>query len=320
MITDLQVKSSRLRQLQALPLGAKIRRTENLVRAALEEFDNNVFVSFSGGADSTVMLDIIWSLFPKVPAVFADTGLEYPEVRTFVKSFGDRVVWVKPKMRFDEVIKNHGYPVVSKSVCQKIHEAKTTKSPRLFNLRMNGIKPDGRKYPHGKIPEKWKFLLDAPFDVTSKCCKTIKNDPCDVYSKEHNAHAFVGTMAEESISRKLSFFKLGCNAFKAKDPKSRPMMFWTTQDVLAYLKLKGIPYASVYGDIEEQDDGSLQFTGLDRTGCMFCMFGVHLEEGENRFQRMKRTHPKQWDYCINTLGLGKVLKYTYPGLDYGGDA
>lgn len=53
----------------------------------------------------------------------------------------------------------------------------------------------------------------------------------------------------------------------------------------------------------------LYTTGCDRTGCMFCMFGVHLEKEPNRFQRMKITHPKQYDYCINKLGCGAVLDY-----------
>lgn len=31
---------------------------------------------------------------------------------------------------------------------------------------------------------------------------------------------------------------------------------------------------------------------------MFCAFGAHLEKGETRFQRLKRTHPKIYEYCI----------------------
>ena len=49
--------------------------------------------------------------------------------------------------------------------------------------------------------------------------------------------------------------------------------------------------------------------GYDRTGCMFCMFGAHLEKEPNRFQLMKQTHPQIYDYCINKLGLGKVLNF-----------
>jgi hypothetical protein len=39
------------------------------------------------------------------------------------------------------------------------------------------------------------------------------------------------------------------------------------------------------------------------------MFGCHLEGQPNRFQRMKLTHPKQWAYCLDTLGLRRVLEY-----------
>ena len=49
--------------------------------------------------------------------------------------------------------------------------------------------------------------------------------------------------------------------------------------------------------------------GYERTGCMFCMFGINYDGEENRFQKMKNTHPKQYDYCINHLGCGKVLDF-----------
>ena len=53
----------------------------------------------------------------------------------------------------------------------------------------------------------------------------------------------------------------------------------------------------------------LTTTGAKRTGCMFCMFGVHLEKEPNRFQRMALTHPKQYEFCIHKLGCGKVLDF-----------
>ena len=77
-------------------------------------------------------------------------------------------------------------------------------------------------------------------------------------------------------------------------------------------------YASVYGEIVEQN-GRLTTTGAKRTGCMFCMFGVHLEKQPNRFQRMALTHPKQYAFCIHKLGCGAVLDFL--GIPYcpGGD-
>ena len=107
------------------------------------------------------------------------------------------------------------------------------------------------------------------------------------------------------------------------------MSFWTEQDVLQYIYTYNIPYAKeVYGDIYIDENGKYKTTGADRTGCVFCMFGCHLEKEPNRFQKLAETHPKLYSYCINGgsdesgvwlpdnkgLGLGKVLDYI--GVNY----
>ena len=125
--------------------------------------------------------------------------------------------------------------------------------------------------------------------------------------KKTGRKAIIGVMASESRRRKSNYIKTGCNAFNLKEPLSMPLGFWTEQDVLLYLKQYNIPYASVYGDIVELD-GKLMTTGEERTGRMWCMFGVH-KDNPNKFQRMKHTHPKIYDYCINKLKLGEVLDY-----------
>ena len=130
----------------------------------------------------------------------------------------------------------------------------------------------------------------------------------------------IGTMACESVRRQSAYLLNGCNAFHKKEPTSQPLSFWLEQDVLQYLKLTGIPYASIYGGIvTDLKTGKLQTTGVQRTGCMFCMFGAHREKQPNRFQRMELTHPKQYDYCINKLGCGAVLDYLGVPYHAGGD-
>jgi hypothetical protein len=83
---------------------------------------------------------------------------------------------------------------------------------------------------------------------------------------------------------------------------------------LEYIVRFNVPYPSVYGEIKTDEQGRYYTTGCDRTGCMFCMFGCHLEKEPNRFQRMKETHPRQYDYCMRPLdqkglGLKEVLEY-----------
>jgi len=151
--------------------------------------------------------------------------------------------------------------------------------------------------------------VDAPFIISDKCCYHMKKSPAHRYTKDTGLHPITAQMACESTLRKDAWVKTGCNAFDSTYPISNPMSVWTEQDVLQYIYQNKLAIASVYGDIEYSGDGKLCTTGVKRTGCMFCMYGVHLEKGTNRFQQMKVTHPKQYDYCINKLGLGTVLDY-----------
>lgn len=115
---------SDLWQMQSLPLEAKIRMTKYRIRQWVEYYgEDGVYVSFSGGKDSTVLLDLVRQMYSNVTAVFVDTGLEYPEIREFVKTFSN-VVWLKPKKNFKQVITEYGYPFISKEVSDKVDGAR----------------------------------------------------------------------------------------------------------------------------------------------------------------------------------------------------
>lgn len=308
----------RLKELQALPLERKIMITQARIIEWYNHYKGQVYVSFSGGKDSTVLLDIARKCFPDIEAVFVNTGLEYPEIQQFVKSF-DNVTILRPKMRFDEVIKNYGYPLISKEVGETVSQAKksleTNSQKYTYRLKkLNGELLNKKGQPSQFNMTKYKPLLYTDFNTSNKCCDIMKKQPAKKYEKETGKKPITAQMAEESMLRQSLWIRQGCNAFNGKRPVSNPMSFWTEQDVLQYIKRYDLPIASVYGDIVyETDPEQVRFeeigidnmqreklttTGCKRTGCIFCAFGCHLEKEPSRFQMLKETHPRQYEYCI----------------------
>lgn len=338
-----------LKQLQSLPLEAKIMLTKRRIEIWYEHWEGQVCVSFSGGKDSTVLKHIVDSMYDDVPAVFVNTGLEYPEIQRFVKDvkagkwdcFNSDVVIMRPEMRFDEVITQYGYPVISKRVSNAVDGARRKPDGIKMKQMQGTYETNGilSMFNYGQH----KYLLTADFKISDKCCNVMKKKPLKHYQKQNGRVPIIATMAGESENRRVNWIRYGCNAFEGDNPRSAPLSFWTEQDILHYIKKFDVPYCSVYGDIqvkppENTEEGqinmidylgcyepedTLETTGCNRTGCIFCMFGCHLEKEPNRFQRLKETHPRQYEYCINGgemvdgkwqpnkegLGLGKVLDF-----------
>lgn len=303
-MADKKYTPADLLEMQAWPLERKIRVTQTRLIEWYQHYDGKVYVSFSGGKDSTVLLDMARRIYPDIEAVFIDTGLEYPEIREFVKTF-DNVAWLKPEMNFRQVIEKYGYPIGSKQSAQIIEEFRAGNP--WGRQRADPTYP-GHVESRFSLTKRWIKWVNNPdnsqIKVSAKCCNVMKKKTVKAYEKATKKHPILGTMAEESALRRQAWLVNGCNAFEAKHPQSSPMSFWTEQDVLLYLKRFNIPYASVYGEIVEDDNGKLHTTGCARTGCVFCAFGAHLEKEPNRFQRLKRTHPKLWQYCMKPWGEG----------------
>lgn len=290
------MKFYELKQRQSLPLKQKINLSIKKIREFYERNEGDVYIAFSGGKDSTALLHLIRSIYPNVKATFVNTGLEYPEIVNFVKST-ENIDIIKPTKTFKEVIDRWGYPIISKTVSMAISRYRNTKSLDQKEYRLNGKIVNGKKLNAGTIPKKWHFLVDAPFKISEHCCNVMKKQPFLNYEKKTKLKPFIGLMASDSNNRQNYYLKYGCNIYSSDHIKSMPLSFWTEKDIWDYIKLFNITYCSIY-DIK----------GIDRTGCVFCMFGI-AKEKEDRFESLKVTHPKLYNYCMNKLGLKKVLNY-----------
>lgn len=293
-----RVLLNKLRIKQSLPLEAKIELTKRSIRTCVEYWgEENVYISYSGGKDSIVTTHIVRSMYPDIPLVFCDTGLEFPELRDFATR-QENITFIYPSMSFLEVIKRYGYPITTKENAVK-----------LYKLRENNLKPEYRNYllrgdergKYGTLPNKYHKLIDADYKIGAGCCAVMKKRPLHYYERVTGKVPITGETTEESRSREQAYLKHGCNAFQRKTGfKCTPIAFWTEQDVLEYIYTNNIPIPSVYGKIL-WEDGKYYTTGEKRTGCVYCCFGADKkdENGETRFVRLKRTHPKLYSYCIN---------------------
>lgn len=322
-----------LRQMQSLPLSAKKRMTFDRLKGWYAEFGDDVYFSYSGGKDSTVLLEMVAEFCKEygyiLHVVFCDTGLEYPEIRMFAESNAKRIaqkygvemhfVRLKPDMIFRDVIIEYGYPVISKEVSKIIYGARHSKDKKQSYInKLKGLNPDGSYSEYKQQYKKYEILLQAPFEISNRCCVKMKEQPAMRYEAETGQKPIVATMADESKQRLDGWCKTGCNAFDSDRPMSKPISFWTEQDILTMILTESIEIASVYGEVVKDyektgqiegqidmgifgvpmGDAPLKTTGCSRTGCIFCGYGCHLDGEPTRFQRLKITHPKLYEYCI----------------------
>ncbi len=307
-----------LYQYQSLSLDAKVRMTRQRIQQWYEYYDSKIYVAYSGGKDSDCLRHITKEMYPDVPIVFCDTGLEREGVRNHALSYCTEII--RPKLDFVSTIKTYGYPVGSKEVAQAVYECQRAKAkgkpmPSYHLDKFSGLRrsPDGSKSPYNM--EKWAFLLPifgnegAPFRVSHKCCSISKKNPSAAYEKRTGRKPMIATLACESALRLQKWMHFGCLAHEQKRPTAQPLSFWTEQDILLYIKRNNIELAKEYGDIVYTDsdgflyegclfdDMDLTTSGLKRSGCSYCLFGLTSVD-QDRFLRLKEAEPKKYDYIM----------------------
>lgn len=252
---------------------------------------DNVYVSFSGGKDSTVMFDLARKINPNILAVFCSTGNEYPDIIRFVhqlKDGGANIQIIRPDMTPRQVWQRYGFPLIGKEQAQKIHR-----------IRINPESKSAKKWMsdkgYFKLAYQWRYLINEPYDVTDICCKKLKKDPFHRFEAETGRRPIIGVMASESNMRKGQYIRNGgCNVFGEK-PSCRPLSIWNDDDVWAYIEMQKLPIADIY------------HKGAKRTGCVGCGFGAQFAD-DPRFRILLKTYPKLYNMVMNYTNNGVTFR------------
>lgn len=284
-----------LRERQSWTFTQKIDHSLGVIDQFISRLDGKVYVGFSGGKDSTVLLDLCRLIKPDIKAVFCNTGNEYPDIVKFVRELkatdGYNIDIIYPKLRPQDIFDRYGFPLISKEVSEKIYYSKYHQNSMRAKIAM-GFMPS-KWYV---LSDKWKPFINEPFDISNICCKKLKKEPFYLYDRQNNVYPILGVMACESIQRQTTYIKQGgCNVFSEKGKtKSLPLSIWLEDDIWAYIKDRHLKIADIYNK------------GAKRTGCMFCGYGCQFKD-DNRLQLVHDLYPKWYN---------KFMGYTNNGVTY----
>lgn len=319
-IADFKVK-------QQQPYEFKVAYAESRVWEFIRECgkrDLNCHVSV-GGLDSITLCYFLKSLNLNLPMVSA-SSLEDKSIQKIHKELG--VINVKPIKNKVAVIKEFGYPILSKEIANKIgllqrpSEDNATVRHAIITGE-TGEYGGNRKDTRMKLSQQWLDLfggyenknegvdyLKPDFLVSDRCCYYLKEKPCDDWAKQNNSVPFLGLMASEGGRRQKSLMMNGCNYFGETTIRSAPFAIFNRQDILQLALDLKVPVPKVYGTIERDSSGQLRTTKAQRTGCSMCGFGIQKERTRpHRFDLLYQRNPKEWSYWLEDVGFGKCFDW-----------
>lgn len=325
---------------------------KNYARVRAWEFYNHPEINGEaycavGGLDSITLFVFLRSIGIDVPGISV-SSLEDKSIQKVHRALGikglpsakkpDGRSWTKV-----EVIKEFGYPILSKEIAGKISllQRPTPENATVRHAIITGETGEYggfQKNSRMKMSQKWleKFggadeegaalgYQAAPFKVSDRCCYYLKEKPCNDYAKESGRFPYMGLMASEGGRRQKALMIHGCNYVSKGTKRSAPFAIFMRDDLLRLTREMDAWYhehwqefsdthldsivPEIYGEIVEDEEGKLMTTGAQRTGCSLCCFGIHMEKRPHRFDHLRKRNPKEWSFWMYDMGFGEVLNY-----------
>ncbi|HCJ37867.1 MAG TPA: phosphoadenosine phosphosulfate reductase [Erysipelotrichaceae bacterium] len=258
------------------------------IRQIVDQYgEDNFYLSFSGGKDSTILHHMIDLAVPgnRIPRVYANTGIEYDKVVEFVRKMqldDDRIIIIEPSVNIKEMLERDGYPFKSKKHAKKVG---TYQRNGWTKTAENYVNPKNEKDIPFSCPEylKYNFSPEFKLKVDYKCCINLKEKPLKNWAKENNKScSIIGVRSREGGGRK----KAKCLAF---DEKGKLKYFQPL--VVVDDKLEDYIVEKLSIDLCELYEEPYNFK---RTGCKGCPFALRLQE---ELDKIEKFFPKEYKQC-----------------------
>ena len=283
-----------LHERQSWTLDQKIDHTLGAIDIFCARNDGKVYLAFSGGKDSTVLMHLCEQIKKDIPCVFVNTGCEYPDIVRFVyemKDEGHNIHIIRPTMTPRVVWHDYGFPLVSKEVGENIHAIRTNPESIKAKKALGILNPESQFV----LRKKWRYLINEPYETSNICCQKLKKDPSHRFAKETGLKPIVGVMASESRLREKTYIRRGgCNVF-GKNAQSLPLSIWTEDDIWQFIKKYNIRIADIYAK------------GAERTGCAACGFGCQFKK-DVRLELLYNLYPKYYDMVMRFENNGVTYR------------
>lgn len=265
-------------------LQDRLQKIKQIIRKYGEE---NFYVSFSGGKDSTVLSALIDMALPdnKIPRVYANTGIEYRLILDFVEREKEKphkweLIILKPTIPIKPMLEKEGYPFKSKEHAAVVASWQGGNKDGLWVKHY--LEKEGRFGLPAKL--RYQFTDDNKLKISEKCCYRLKEEPLHNYQKENNRpYGILGLMREEGGRRNGA----ECLAFQGDKLKNfQPLAPMTKEWEKWFIKTYNIDISDIYKPPYN----------FERTGCKGCPFNPTLQKDLDTLDKFFPAERKQCEY------------------------
>ena len=251
------------------------------------DLDNNAYISFSGGKDSTVLSVLVDLALPnnKIPRVFLNTGIEYVSIYKFVKKLAekdDRFIMLKPTQPIQQMLNKYGYPFKSKQHSLNVSVYQHSKTLTSTTKKYLGI--DGNKPSMYRCPKSLEYQFTPKFDIklSDRCCYKMKKEPAHRWQVEnHRPITLTGMQKSEGGNRNNLTCIVADKDGKVK--KFHPLAVVDDKFEEWVINKYGIELCELY---------KAPFN-FKRTGCKGCPFALNLQEELDTMEKYLPAEKKQ---------------------------
>lgn len=279
----------------------------DVIKKTIEKYgEENFYISFSGGKDSTILHYIIDMAIPnnRIPRVFINTGIEYIDMVKHVKELAksdNRIIIFNSNVNITQMLRKYGYPFKSKEHANKVAIYQNSGIGKTVKTYLRGIRPNGDK-SFIKCPKilEYQFTNKNTLKISDRCCHKLKKEVVHRYEKENNKN--ISIIGLRSAERGTRMQHKGCVVFDKENKlkKFKPINPCTDEWCEWFIEKYNVKLCKLY----------YPPFNFKRTGCAGCPFALELQDQLNV---MRKYLPVDYIKCEK---LWKPVYDEYRRLNY----